>query len=247
MGGGGADAAYFADVAGDAVAHGHLADEVVVAGDALPPGGLGDDAEVVVDLDLAHAALAHELLVLVGRHEAVGDLDAEDEQGGAVAAGVDGGEVRLGVEHGVVPAEGDEALVGDEAGGEGDDELEAQRGVADEAAGFVEDAAVAGVVVQDGVAEGGDDGEPADYEAEGCDFEADVCCVWLGAGGGLVWGALLFDLAPVAGDDEEDVLGVVSLGKLGRRRRRDLPAIARGSTTTAARTQTCLACRPRGG
>lgn len=107
---------------------------------------------------------------------------------------------------GKVPHEGLEDLIGNDGAVEGDDEEEALGDGADEAAGAVEDATVARLVVLDGVAERVEDGEPGDDEHEAAGFEARRG----GGGDGVLFGhfgvALEGDEFPVSGDDEEEVL-----------------------------------------
>ena len=181
-----------------------------MAVDAAPPGGLVDDAELAVDGVAADAALAEDLAVLIGGGEAPDGVDQDDEQGWGVAADVHGREVDgVVLERAVGEGEGAEGLVGDDGEGEGEEQVEAGRGVAEEADEAVEQAAVARAVVFDAVAEGGGDGQPADEEAEGGSFEAAVGGRRDGFGQDLFRIALVGDEGPVSRDYEKEILCVV--------------------------------------
>lgn len=194
-----------ADLAG-VLGDGLLDGEVVVAVQAAPPVGLLGVAHLRVDLCAADAALADELAVLVGE-EVAGDLvDDGDEGDGGPAEAVDVGRVAAVVERGDGEVEGDGELVADDDEGEGEGEQEADGGVAEAADDAVVDAAVARLVVVDGVAEAVDYDEPGEEEEEGAGFEAAVCGLRLGHLDGLVGGALVGDGTPVARDGHEEVL-----------------------------------------
>ncbi len=144
----------------------------MVAADAPPPGGALDDAELAVDHLAALAALADELLVLVGVDVSEQHLDVDDENRGSVAPCELHRHDTADTDERVLPLKGDEDLVGDEGGRERDDEPEAQWHGLQQAAGAINEATVARLVVLDGVAEREQDGEPGDDEAEGASLEA---------------------------------------------------------------------------
>ena len=151
-------------------------------------------------------SLPNELLVLIHRKQAIDDLNEDNGQWGTEAPAELRAEDAVEAHDRKVPHEGLEDLVGDDGAVEGDDEQESLGDGADKAAGAVEDAAVAGLVVLDGVAEGVEDGEPGDDEHEAAGFEAGgggggdgVCFCHFGV-------ALEGDEFPASGDDEEEVL-----------------------------------------
>lgn len=171
-----------------------------------PPSGLLNETQLPINDLSTLVSLPNELLVLIHRKQAINDLNENNGERGTKAPAELCAEDAVEAHDGEVPYEGLEDLVGDDGAVEGNDEEEALGDGADEAAGAVEDAAVAWLVVLDGVAERVEDGDPGDDEHEAAGFEAGG-----GGGGDCVlfrhFGvALVGDEFPASGNDEEEVL-----------------------------------------
>ena len=165
-----------------------------------------DNADFLIDTLASHTALALQFEVFVGVEEGNDDLDVEDEQGGGVAARVDGCLKAGDLEWAVVEVPCYQGLIGRDDSGQGDDEHETERHVTEESSDAVHDAAVARAVVLDRVSQGEDGYQPAAGEEEGGGFEAGVSGRGRGFVEGLLGVALKLDGGPIPRHDHEEVL-----------------------------------------
>lgn len=203
IGGGSTASPNLAHIPGNPLTHGLAFVHLSV--DAPPPGRFTRDAQFPVSGSPTKSALPDQVLVLVGVDEARDDLNKHNQQARRVSSNKNGDIVSGDVEGRVLEPPCGQGLEGHDEERNGNDELEAVRGKPDETNGAVEEAPVSFAVVLDGVAQVEGNGKPAGEQHEGSALEAAVGGAWGGVALGLLDGSLKFNVAPVAGDDQEEV------------------------------------------
>lgn len=173
--------------------------------DTSPPGRLRYDSELPVDVFSPLSSLTQKLPVFIGGGKAVGALNSENEEGGEIAANVNGDNISGSIQGRDVEIKRTQSLEGYYDEGEREYKRESERHRAEEVESLCKQSRTTRFVVKNGVEEGNDNGNPADQEAKGGNPESCVCRRRLRPNEGLLRRALQLDTGPRARNNEEEV------------------------------------------